>query len=355
MSPATRAIDDAVASENALDYRHAMEELDREQKMADDAIRLEPARARVSDAHPKLVAAFGTGDETSAQVLASLDEFQDHRDYRATVVRWKDEIGSSERVHQELAKLHLEARRAEEQVAGRRCWSNAIDRLQSKRELRSALSALTIAMDKVPKTRTAKSYPARMRALRSATRDAAPAIPCWIMAIDRVAEVLGYPQDEDRFDVVIVDEASQAWFPAMFLYAIADQVIVVGDDLQTSPSQVVNETEIRSIVSEHIVGHRLADQVGADLSLYDVAAVMTGPDTMVDHFRCVPEIIDLSNRLSYEPKGKRLLPSRVRQPGSLEPLKHVQVNGIRRGTSGANHQEVAALVEQVVRCHADPA
>src|SRR5690606_8974778 len=111
-----------------------------------------------------------------------------------------------------------------------------------------------------------------------------------VMSIDRVAEVLGYPRGEDRFDVVIVDEASQAWFPAAFLYAIADQVIIVGDDLQTSPTMVVNESEIRSIAKEHIAGHRLANQVGADLSLYDVAAIMTGPETMVDHFRCVPEI-----------------------------------------------------------------
>lgn len=356
MSPATRAIDDALASERPDEYRVAVEELGREREMADRAIRLERARARVAEAHPTLLAAFDTGDPDAARTLESLEELQELRDYRATVARWKDEIGSSEEIHQELARLHDEHRRAEEEVAALRCWSKAIDRLQSDRRLRSALSALTIAMDRVPKTTTAKSYPALMRALRDATKRAAPAIPCWVMSIDRVAEVLGYPRGEDRFDVVIVDEASQAWFPAAFLYAIADQVIIVGDDLQTSPTMVaVNESEIRSIAKEHIAGHRLANQVGADLSLYDVAAIMTGPETMVDHFRCVPEIIDISNRLSYEPKGKKLLASRVREPGSLEPIKHVQVRGARVGQTGANDAEVKAIVEQVARCHADPA
>lgn len=355
MSPATAALDAALQAESANDYRIAMDELERERQMADRARLLAEARQRIEQRHPNLVAAFDLGDARAATVLGDLDAFQDLRDRRQAVERWKAEVGSSEAIHQELARLERDHRKAEREVAELRAWSSAIDRLQSRRELGSALSALTIALDKVPKTRTAKTYPARMRALRSATRDAAPAIPCWVMAIDRVAEVLGYPRGEDRFDVVIVDEASQAWFPAMFLYAIADQVIVVGDDLQTSPSQVMAVDGIQAIVDQHIPEHRLANQVGPDLSLYDVAAVMTGPDTMVDHFRCVPEIIDLSNRLSYGPKGKRLLPSRVREPGALQPVHHVQVRGQRRGSTGANDAEVQAIVEQIARCHADPA
>lgn len=354
-SPATSAVDVALATENAADYRAAMDELDRERTMAARASRLALAEAALTDAHPTLVAAFRVGDEDAASTLRSLEDLQELRDYRSTVERWKEEVGSSEVIHRELSELHRQFRRLEELIASLRCWSSAIDRISERRELRSALSALTTSMDKVPKTRTAKSYPARMRAVREATRMAAPAIPCWVMPIDRIAEVLGYPKGEDRFDVVIVDESSQAWFTAAFLYAIADQVIVVGDDLQTSPAaQIINDDNIRSVVDEHITGHRLANQVGADLSLYDVAAVMTGPDVMVDHFRCVPEIIELSNRLSYEPKGKRLLPSRVREPGALVPVKQVEVRG-RRFRSGANDTEATALVAQVAKCHADPA
>ncbi len=354
-SPATQAIEAALGSEDVVAYRSAIEELRREQDMADMARRLEQASSKLSEVHPNLVAGFKLGNADAKHSLESLDELQSLRDYRADITDWMLQVGSTEPTHEELAELHALHRRTETKVAELRCWNNAINRLQSRRELRSSLSALATAMDRVPKTRTAKTFPARMRALRNATRDAAPAIPCWVMTVDRTAEVLGYPTGEDRFDVVIVDEASQAWFPSMFLYAIADQVIIVGDDLQTSPStQVVNEAEIRAIVREHIPGHRLADQVGADLSIYDVAAVMTGPDTMVDHFRCVPEIIDLSNRLSYGPKGKTLMPSRVREPGALEPVIQVQVNGARSFAASANPIEIAAVVQQVIQCHADP-
>ena len=353
-SPATQAIEVALGSEDVVAYRSAVEELRREQDMAEMASQLEKASSRLSAVHPRLVAEFELGNADAEYSLESLEELQSLRDYRAEINDWKLQVGSTEPTHKELAELYGLQRRTETKVAELRCWNNAINRLQSRRELRSSLSALSTAMDRVPKTRTAKTFPARMRALRNATRDAAPAIPCWVMTVDRTAEVLGYPTGEDRFDVVIVDEASQAWFPSMFLYAIADQVIIVGDDLQTSPStQVVNETEIRAIVREHIPGHRLADQVGGDLSLYDVAAVMTGPDTMVDHFRCVPEIIDLSNRLSYAPKGKTLKPSRVREPGALEPVIQVQVTGARSSSASANPIEIAAVVKQVIQCHAD--
>ena len=351
MSPATSAITEALNSEDTAAYRLAITELEREKMMAEKANRLDKAISRVSDVYPRLIVEIRAGSEDAEYTLQNVDELQDLRDYRNEIEKWQREIGSTEPIHKTLAKLYKQQRNLEEKAASLRCWNNAINRLQSKRELRSSLSALTVAMDKVPKTRSAKTYPTRMRALRNATREAAPAIPCWVMTVDRVTEVLGYPKGEDRFDVVIVDEASQAWFPSMFLYAIADQVIIVGDDLQTSPNQIVTESEIRSIVREHIAGHRLADQVGADLSLYDVAAVMTGPDTMIDHFRCVPEIISLSNRLSYEPKGKTLKPSRVREPGSLDPVVHKIVNGSRTSKSSANPKEVDALVEQVVKCH----
>jgi len=353
-SPATQAISAALADENPTTYRQALQALEQEVEMADQAVRLEAVRDAVKRAHPALLAEFDVGDQNAVAVLSEIAEFERLRDHRNAVRGWKDEIGSADQVHLQLRQLHREVRQSEHKLASLRCWGKAIDRLQNRRELRSSLSALSNAMDAVPKTRTAKSYPARMRALRQATTAAAPAIPCWVMTIDRVAEILGYPTGEDRFDVVIVDESSQAWFPAIFLYAIAEQVIIVGDKLQTSPSKVLDAEKMRSIAREHIFGHRLEDRVGDDLSLYDVAEVMTGPDMMVDHFRCVPEIIDISNRLSYAPMGRSLKASRVREPGALNPVELVEVLGHRPGQSAANVEEIKAIVQQVVACHADP-
>lgn len=355
-SPATQAITEAVRKEDPIAYRLGMEALDNEMLMAAQATRLAATRVAVDRVHPDLLEALDIDDGRAVEVVSNIGEFERLRDHQRAVREWLEQIGSADAVHAELKRLHDEARRAEQHLASLRCWDQAVERLQERRELRSALSALTSAMDAVPKTRTAKSYPARLRALRKATTAAAPAIPCWVMTIDRVAEILGYPTGEDRFDVVIIDEASQAWFPAIFLYAIADQVIVVGDKLQTSPKPVlIGIEQVATIAREHIFGHRLEDRVGDDLSLYDVAEVMTGPDMMVDHFRCVPEIIDISNRLSYAPMGRPLQPSRVREPDALQPVIHARALGHRLGSNGANAAEVGAIVSQVVQCHADPA
>lgn len=353
-SPATQALGAALTTEDPIAYRQALEALHSEIEHAEQALRLDAVRAAAETAHPRLLHGFDAGEDGAQQVLADISVFEQLRDHRHATRRWKHEVGSAEHIHDRLRMLHHEARRAEQRLASLRAWDSAVERLQARRDLKSALSALTNAMDAVPKTRTAKSYPARMRALQTATRAAAPAIPCWVMTIDRVAEVLGYPTGGDRFDVVIIDEASQAWFPAMFLYAIADQVIVVGDKLQTSPSQVVSTDQLASIAREHIFGHRLEDRIGDDLSLYDIAEVMTGPDMMVDHFRCVPEIIDISNRLSYGPMGRQLQPSRVREPGALQPVNHVRVHANRVGQQ-ANEIEIEEIVNRVVTCHSDPA
>ena len=353
-SPATQAIDAALEAEDPAAYNRGLGHLAAEVEKASLADRLSEARAAVARAHPDLLAGFDATEPESNNVLRGIPELEQLRDHRSVVAQWKEEVGTANSTHSKLKQLYRDAREAEKNLASARAWDQAVKRIRDARELRSALSALTNAMDAVPKTRTAKTYPARIRALRAATQAAAPAIPCWVMTIDRVAEVLGYPTGADRFDVVIVDEASQAWFPAMFLYAIADQVIIVGDKLQTSPSQVVSPTKLAAIAREHISGHRLEDRIGEDLSLYDIAEVMTGPDMMVDHFRCVPEIIDISNRLSYEPMGRSLQPSRVREPGALEPVRLVRVNG-QRSAQRANEEEVEQLVQAVVKCHSDPA
>ena len=353
-SPKAQAMDDALRDLNAAAYRVAYEGVQKEVEMASEATRLEQARTATKSAHPLLLQAIDIEDPSAEKVLAQISDFESLRDYKLAVEGWAAGLDSANEIHKELHGLHNRIQATESNLASLRCWDKAVDRLQGKRELRSALSALSTAMERVPKTRTAKSYPARVRALRKATEEAAPAIPCWVLSIDRIPEVLGYPTDDRRFDVVIIDEASQAWFPSMFLYAIADQVIVVGDKQQTSPSQVMSSDIISEICHKWIPGHRLEDQIGEDLSLYDVAEIMTGPDMMVDHFRCVPEIIEISNRLSYEPMGRSLKPLRVRKPDAMVPVKHVRVNG-QRDAKSSNRAEIEALVQQVVECHTDPA
>jgi superfamily I DNA and/or RNA helicase len=240
-------------------------------------------------------------------------------------------------------------------LSERRCWINVSKRLADDLELSSALSALEIAFKQILKSKTAKLYDAKIANVQQLARAAAPAIPAWVLTIDRAAELLGYPAKDARFDVIIIDEASQAWFPTMFLYALADQVIVVGDDLQTSPA--VNsgaETQIGTLAKEKLGSkHRFTGLVDDSCSLYDTASSITNADLLVDHFRCLPEIIDISMRLSYEPQGKHLKPVRTGGPKGLPPVKRVRVNGSRKTKESPNMPEVDALVAKLLECHSD--
>ena len=354
-SPGGQLLEQAIIDEDPINYAHAATVISDEQERARRAARLTELSARIEHEHRGLPAAINADVDEAHEVAKNIEVLQRLRDHRACLAELYGFVIPAEQAHQKLNRLHQERRQLESSIAENRCWFKAAERLNSRRDLRSALSSLSNAMGRVPKTRTAKSYSRRVRAVREATEQAAAAIPCWIMPISRAVELIGYPTPEQRFDVIIIDEASQAWFTSSFLYALANQVIVVGDDLQTSPAdQVMTDADIRSVVNEHIPSHRIGKGVGPDLSLYDVAVNITGPDTMVDHFRCVPEIIAISNRLSYAPKGKTLLPARVRSGDSLEPIVYHRCYGQRSAKGSANHDEVNALVQKVLECHSDP-
>jgi very-short-patch-repair endonuclease len=352
-SAATQAARLASGTENWEEYAIALLQVERERSLKGLVTSRNLLLSHVREQHPHLAAAFETGVPEARVCLRSIEELESLARYKREVEAWRESSEYPGSIHSKLQQLHGEARSIEQELSEARCWLQVAKRLAERPELGSALSALDAAVQKVPKTKTVPSYPSKLRALQDRTREAAPAIPAWVLSMDRAAELLGYPSPEDRFDVIIIDEASQAWFPAMFLYAMADKVIVVGDDLQTSPA--VNSgaaSAIRSIAVEKLGDHRIAGQVGDDLSIYDIARSMTQPALLVDHFRCVPEIIELSMQLSYSPNGKHLNPAKVSSGTGLPPVNRVRVAG-DRASGSINMAEVAALVDQVVSCHVD--
>src|SRR5699024_11342805 len=76
-------------------------------------------------------------------------------------------------------------------------------------------------------------YAAQQRAeIREALDRCRPSVPVWIMPIYRVIEQLRI--SENMFDVVLIDEASQAGLEASFLQYLAPRIVVIGDDKQVS-------------------------------------------------------------------------------------------------------------------------
>ena len=62
------------------------------------------------------------------------------------------------------------------------------------------------------------------------------AIPVWVMTLNSVTENLD--PKKNKFDVIIIDEASQADILALSVLYLGKKIIIVGDDEQVSPQPV---------------------------------------------------------------------------------------------------------------------
>ena len=178
-------------------------------------------------------------------------------------------------------------------------------------------------------------------------------IPVWIMPRYLVAEMV--TPAPNRYDVVIVDEASQLGIDSLFLFYIARKMIVVGDDQQISPYGIGIADQAIADLQHHFldgIPHRHA--MSAQSSLYANAKIRFGQNIVLrEHFRCMPEIIQFSNDLCYAPNGTPLDPLRAYPPNRLCPLvvRHVE-DGYRTGSSenAVNEPEANAVVDQIVAC-----
>lgn len=248
-------------------------------------------------------------------------------------------------------KLHQSAG----ELARLRAWREAVSRLTP-----TARGRLT---DYVQQTRrlgkgTGK-YAAEQRAsVRRALDACREYVPVWIMPLGRVVDQVSLK--EDSFDVIIVDEASQAGMEATFLQYLAPRIVVIGDDKQVSPSTIgVNFAEINNLADQYLKDISFKDALtNPERSFFDDAVMrFSGQITLKEHRRCVPEIINFSNLIAYERENIRLEP--VRQVGKdrLDPFKVVYAEGgVARGSTNTlqNEVEAKAIVDLVAACHIDP-
>jgi very-short-patch-repair endonuclease len=242
------------------------------------------------------------------------------------------------------------------ELARRRSWKKALDRIDPK--TLSQMQRYAIESRKYG-AGTGITAARRMKEIRNLLNDCIPAIPAWIMPIDQVAQ--RFTAQLEMFDVIIVDEASQARLDSIFLLALSKRVVIVGDHKQVSPDGgMLADVEVQQIVDRHLRDDsRKANWGNTDLSLFDECKAAFGNMvTLTEHRRCVPEIIGFSNLIAYIPENIRLIP--VRQTGSeaLPPIKTIFVpNGYVRKSSGQpeNPPEADAIAAEVSRMVKDPA
>lgn len=213
-----------------------------------------------------------------------------------------------------LAQLQSDLRRTTADLIERKAWLAQVARVDLR--ARQALQGWADTQRRIGRG-TGRRVPELLAEARRLLEQARDAVPIWIMPLSRVAE--SFQSSERRFDVVIVDEASQSDVTGLLAWYLGDRLLVVGDDEQVSPLDVGQDAAATAaLILEHLEGVPNAHLYDGRASIYNLAGQCFGGTIRLrEHFRCMPTIIEFSNRLSYNGEIKPL-----RNPASA-PLPHV--------------------------------
>jgi len=302
-SKATRNLLAAVSDEDSSNYRDAHERLlELKSHQADLDLRrslltkLESAAPAWASAIRNRTGAHGRGEPPRDPASAwTWRQLNDELDRRAGI--------SLEALQTKSEKLREQLRRVTVGLIDKRAWSAQARRTSSRQR-----QALVGWLDTI--RRIGKGHGVRVSLLRSEAAkkmsECRSAVPVWVMPLSRVVE--NFDPRVTRFDVVIIDEASQSDVMALVALYLGKTVLVVGDHEQVSPSAVGQDLSIiQNLIFQYLRGIPNSDLYDGQISIYDLARQSFGGTTcLVEHFRCVPEIIQFSNMISYDQRIKPL-------------------------------------------------
>ena len=240
-------------------------------------------------------------------------------------------------VQTELERAQRDLRELTAQLIDRAAWES-----QSRRTSLTQRQALIGWLDTVRRIGkgTGKRAPKLRREAARLMAQAADAVPVWVMPLSRVVQ--NFDPAKVRFDVVIIDEASQMDVLGLIALQMAKKVVVVGDHEQVSPIAVgQDQSFVDKLIVEHLTNIPNGHLYDGRQSVYDLARQsFGGVIRLVEHFRCVPDIINFSNMLSYDGEVQPL-----RDPSASALLPHV-VNHFVPGAVAdkTNHAEARTVV-----------
>lgn len=250
----------------------------------------------------------------------------------------------------ESLRLSKEYRRVTALFAEKSGWYHLLKKTESNIDMRQALQGWKLTVQRIGKG-TGKRAPALKARAREYMAKCQHAVPCWIMPINRALEVLNPKQN--RFDIVIIDEASQADISSLAILYMGKKLIIVGDDKQVSPMAIGIEVDKVTALQQIYIKDKIKiyDLFNEKTSIYDIAATTFQPLMLREHFRSVPEIIGFSNQLSYNNKIKAL---RDASSSNLLPavVNFRVADGQRIGKS--NPKEAQAIVALLRACLEQP-
>jgi len=273
------------------------------------------------------------------------------------VWKWKQLSQELEKLEKEpyedLEKKAFEKRenikKATLELVEKKSWYHVLNFIEKKENLMvsQALRGWEQTIQKIGKG-TGKNASLYRKQAKEKMNICQKAVPAWIMPMNKVIDTLN--PAENKFDVIIIDEASQSDISSLVLLYMAKKVIIVGDDKQVSPLDIgVSVEKVNSLREKYIKGKIINDDLyGLNSSLYSVAATTYRPLMLKEHFRCVPEIIGYSNKTSYDLKIKPL-----RESGSsdLKPaVINYKVPGMRDEKRKINELEAKTVVSLIKAC-----
>lgn len=262
----------------------------------------------------------------------------------------RDALNANE-IQREIDKVEATLREVTVWLIDAKAWGKQLERLKQNNSIRQSLVGWLDTAKALISTRQQDRRQMLLAEGRKLMARAAGAVPVWVMPISLVAE--NFDPRTTRFDVVVIDEASQADLNALIPMYLGKQVIIVGDHEQVTPLGVGQGQalldNLRKQILEDMPNSHLFD---ARFSIYDIGRQSFGDGIrLVEHFRCVPEIIAFSNQLSYDGKIK---PLRESNSTHLKPAcVAVRVEGRRDGH--VNKAEARRIVDLIKAMIAHPA
>ena len=271
--------------------------------------------------------------------------------------RWRQWLEELERraaisiteLQERLDRTEDDLRQLAAQIIEHETW--AAQRERTGLQAQQALMGFVQTIRKVGKG-TGKRVPELLRQARQLLASARRAVPVWIMPLSRAYE--SFDPRETKFDVVIIDEASQSDVTALAALYLGCEHVVVGDKEQVTPDAVGQRVdEVQRLIATDLQGIPNSHLYDGQTSIYDLAeTAFGGVVALREHFRCMPEIIEFCNNLSY---SHTIRPLREPLSASVRPaLVAHRVHGFRDERGKLNQVEAEEIASLVVACLNEP-
>lgn len=239
---------------------------------------------------------------------------------------------------EKISSLKTELKAVTNELISTSAWLS--QKRRTNLEQRQALNGWLQTVRRIGKG-TGKRVPEFQAKARELMKKCRSAVPVWIMPLPRVVE--NFDPSAMKFDVVIIDEASQCDVMGLIAVYMGKKVVIVGDNEQVSPEAVGLEIDkVKHLITEHLDGIPNNHLYDGQISVYDLGVSSFGGSIcLTEHFRCVSEIIQFSNGLSY---NWRIKPLRDESKVLLKPhvVEFRVNNGICNNKENYNEAEVIA-------------